>query len=55
MESLLKVTKQTASGIDHRASAVCKSFMQIAEETLSNVFDLAHKLVRAKGMQELVA
>ena len=53
IETLLKVTKQTVSGIDHQASAVCKSSMRMAEETLSNTFDFAHKLMRAKDMQEL--
>ena len=53
IDSLLKVTKQAASGIDQQASAVCKSSIQIAEETFSNGFDFAHKLLRAKDMQEL--
>jgi hypothetical protein len=53
METLLWVTKQTVSGMDHQASGVCKSSMRIAEETLSNTFDFAHKLVHAKDMQEL--
>ena len=50
MESLLEVTKRTGSGIDHQASAIRKSSMHIAQETLSNLFDFAHKLMSAKDM-----
>ena len=53
IESLLKINKQAVIGLDHQAYAVCKRSMQIADETLSNSFDYAHKLMRAKDMQEL--
>jgi len=52
IESLLKITKQAVSGLDHQTSTVCKRSMQIADETLSNSFDFAHKLMRAKNTQE---
>jgi hypothetical protein len=47
------ITRKAVDGMDHQASVICKSSMLFAEETLSNTFDLAHKLVRMREPQEL--
>jgi hypothetical protein len=40
------------SCVDQQASAICEHSMLMAEQTLSNAFDFAHKLVRMKEPQE---
>ena len=44
---------KTVDGIDHQASVIRDRSMFLAEETLSNTFDFAQKLVRMKEPQEL--
>jgi hypothetical protein len=39
--------------MDQQSSVICKSSMLFAEETLSNTFDFAQKLVRMREPQEL--
>jgi hypothetical protein len=51
-ESLLTIARNAVRGVDQQASAICEHSMQFAEETLSNTFDFAHKLVRMKEPQE---
>jgi len=51
-EGLLTVTRNAVRDVDRQAAAVCEHSMLLAEETLSNTFDFAHKLVRMKEPQE---
>ena len=53
IEGFLTISRKAVDGMDHQASVICKSSMLFAEETLSNTFDLAHKLVRMREPQEL--
>ena len=53
LEGLLMMTRQTVDGIDQQASVIRDRSMFLAEETLSNTFDFAHKLLRMKEPQEL--
>ena len=53
IEGFLTISRKVVDGMDHQASVICKSSMLFAEETLSNTFDLAHKLVRMREPQEL--
>jgi hypothetical protein len=53
LEGLLMITRKTVDGIDHQASVIRDRSMFLAEETLSNTFDFAQKLVRMKEPQEL--
>lgn len=53
IEGFLMITRKAVDGMDHQTSVICKSSMLFAEETLSNTFDLAHKLVRMREPQEL--
>src|SRR5205807_10305208 len=48
LESLLMMTKKTLDNIDHQTSDLCHRSMSLAEETVGNTFDLAHRLVRAR-------
>ena len=51
-EGLLTIARNAVRGVDQQASAICEHSMQFAEETLSNTFDFAHKLVCVKEPQE---
>ncbi len=51
-EGLLTIARNAVRGADQQASAICEHSMLFAEETLSNTFDFAHKLVRMKEPQE---
>jgi len=53
LENLLTITRKAADDIDHQSSQFRQRSMRIAEETLSNTFDFAHKVVRAREPQEL--
>jgi hypothetical protein len=50
---LLTITRKAVHGIDHQASVVRERSLLLAEETLSNTFDFAQKLVRMREPQEL--
>jgi hypothetical protein len=50
-EGLLTIARNAVRGVDHQASFV-RGSMTFAEETRSNTFDFAHKLVRMKEPQE---
>ena len=54
MDGFLMIARKTLDGVDQQASVICKSSMLFAEQTLSNTFDFAHKLLRMKEPQELV-
>lgn len=53
LDGLLMITRKTVDDIDRYASAIRDRSIFLAEETLSNTFDLAQKLVRMKEPQEL--
>jgi len=53
LEGLLMITRKAVHGIDHQASVVRERSLLLAEETLSNTFDFAQKLVRMREPQEL--
>jgi hypothetical protein len=52
-EGLLAFSRTTLRSIDQQSSAICEHSMAVAEQTLSNAFDFAHKLLRMKDPQEL--
>src|SRR5262249_42096152 len=51
-DGLLSVTRNTVRNLDQQTAAICEHAVSFAEETLSNTFDFAHKLVRMKEPQE---
>ena len=53
-EEFLTITWNAVRSVDQQAAAVCENSFSVAEETLSNTFDFANKLVRMKGPQEFV-
>jgi hypothetical protein len=54
MDGFFMIARKALDGIDQQASVICKTSMLFAEQTLSNTFDFAHKLLRMKEPQELV-
>ena len=52
-EGLLTVARKTVRDVDQQTAAICEHSMTFAEETLSNTFDFAHKLMHMKEPQEL--
>ncbi len=52
-DGLLTVARKAARDADQQAAAICEHSLAFAEETLSNTFDFAHKLMRMKEPQEL--
>ncbi len=52
-DSLLAVARNAVRDLDRQTAAICEHSMSFAEETLSNTFDFAHKLMRVKELQEL--
>ena len=52
-EGLLTVARQAVRDVDQQTAAICEHSMTFAEETLSNTFDFAHKLMHMKEPQEL--
>jgi hypothetical protein len=52
-EGLLSVARNAVRDVDQQTAAICEHSMTFAEETLSNTFDFAHKLMRMKEPQEL--
>ena len=53
LENLLTITRKAADDIDHQSSQFRQRSMRIAGDTLSNTFDFAHKVARARELQEL--
>lgn len=51
-EGLLSVARNAVRDVDRQAAAICEHSMSLAEETMSNTFDFAHKLMRMKEPQE---
>jgi hypothetical protein len=52
-EGLLTVARNAVRSIDQQSSAICEHSIAVAEQTLSNTFDFAHKVIRIKEPQEL--
>ena len=52
-EGLLTVARNAVRDVDKQTAAICEHSMTFAEETLSNTFDFAHKLMHMKRPQEL--
>ena len=46
MDGFLMIARKALDGVDQQASVICKTSMLFAEQTLSNTFDFAHKLLR---------
>src|SRR5262245_6368876 len=53
-EGLLKVARNAVREADQQTAAICEHSISLADETLANTFDFAHKLVRMKEPQELI-
>jgi hypothetical protein len=53
LEDLLTMARRAVDDMDHQAAAIREHFISLMEETLSNTFDFAHKLVHIKEPQEL--
>src|SRR5919201_1681140 len=53
-EGLLTIARNAVPSIDRQSSAICEHSMAATEQTLSNAFDFAHKVIRIKEPQELV-
>jgi hypothetical protein len=47
------VARKAVRDVDQQTAAICEHSMTFAEETLSNTFDFAHKLMHMKEPQEL--
>ena len=52
-EGLLSVARNAVRDVDQQTAAICEHSMTFAEETLSNTFDFAHRLMLMKEPQEL--
>ena len=52
-DGLLTVARKAVRDVDQQTAAICEHSMTFAEETLSNTFDFAHKLMHMKEPQEL--
>jgi hypothetical protein len=52
LEEFLTISRNAVRGVDRQAAAICENSFSLAEETLSNTFDFANKLVRMKEPQE---
>ena len=51
-EGLLSVARNAVRDVDQQAAVICEHSMSFTEETLSNAFDFAHKLLRMREPQE---
>ena len=54
LEGLLTIARNAVPSVHRQSSAICEHSIAAAEQTLSNAFDFAHKIVRIKEPQELV-
>jgi hypothetical protein len=53
LEGLLTFTRNALRSVDQQSSAICDHSIAVAEQTLSNSFDFARKVIRVKEPQEL--
>jgi hypothetical protein len=54
LEGLLTIARNAVRTVDRQSSTICEHSIAAAEQTLSNAFDFAHKVIRIKEPQELV-
>ena len=54
LDGLLATASKAVAGIDQHASEFRGRSMSLAQQTLSNTFDFAHKLVHARQMSDLL-
>ena len=54
LDGLLATASKAVAGIDQQASEIRGRSMSLAQETFSNTFDFAHKLVHARQMSDLL-
>jgi hypothetical protein len=53
-EGLLTIVRNAVRSAERESSPICEQSIAAAEQTLSNAFDFAHKVIRIKEPQELV-
>jgi len=53
-DGLLAIARRAVRNFDRQSCAICEQSIAAAEQTLSNAFDFAHKVMRIKEPQELV-
>jgi hypothetical protein len=53
-EGFLTTARNSYEGLDQQASETRSRLLSLVQETLSNSFDLAHKIVHARGPQDLL-
>ena len=53
LEDFLTITRKAADGMDHQGNVIRERSMSFMEETLSNSFDFAEKLLHMREPQEL--
>lgn len=54
LEGLLTIARNALRSADRQSAALGEHSIAAAEQTLSNAFDFAHKVIRIKEPQELV-
>jgi hypothetical protein len=54
LEGLLTIARNAVRNGDRQSSPICEHSIAAAEQTLSNAFDFAQKVIRIKEPQELV-
>src|SRR5262245_20264219 len=52
LEEFLTISRNAVRGADRQAAAICENSFSLAQETLSNTFDFANKLVRMRLCQQ---
>ena len=53
VESLLAITRKAVDDTDHQAAVIRERSLSLAEETLANAFDFAHKVLHVREPQQL--
>jgi phasin family protein len=53
LDGYLSISRKAVESVDRQASDLSNRSVQIAEETLSNAYDFAHKLVSVRDPQQL--
>jgi hypothetical protein len=52
VDSLLTITRKAVDDIDHQASVIRERSLSLAEETLANAFDFAHRALQVREPQQ---
>jgi hypothetical protein len=53
LEGLLTIARNAVRTVDRQSSTICEHSIAAAEQTLSNAFDFAHRVIRMRDPQEL--